>query len=271
MSSDVLEPEQRRVTRHVEHVMGTAVSFEFRHRDHDRDDGVAGALAEAVAWLHHVDQTYSPYVLDSQISLLGRGRLTLDDLDGEIVEVLLMCERLNDDSGGAFDAFSIPSPNGTTLDPSGFVKGWSIERAAQILERHGHRDFTINAGGDIAVRGHAATETPWTVGIRHPDDRERLAMILDVTGPAAVATSATYERGAHIFDPRTGRPTTELASVTVVGLDLTWVDACATIVFVMGLAGLAWLAKHPGYDAMALTHDASVFTTPGFGRWRHRS
>lgn len=256
--------DRRSGYHHVEHVMGTAVSFDVRDAAPDH-----GALREAIAWLHHVDQTYSPYLADSPISRLGRGEITLDDVDDEITEVLLMCEALNDDTGGAFDAFNVPAPNGTTLDPSGLVKGWSIERAAQILERHGHTDFTINAGGDIAVRGRAAPGTPWTVGIRHPDDRDQYAMILDVTGPAAVATSATYERGAHIIDPRTNQATTDLASVTVVGPDLTWVDAYATTIFVMGLDGLDWIAEHPGYEAMAITHDDTVISTPGFAGWRH--
>lgn len=242
--------------------MGTAVSFDVRDAGtHD------GALADVVAWLHHVERTYSPYLVDSPISRLGRGELTLDDIDQEITEVLLMCEELNVDTGGAFDAFDIPAPNGTRLDPSGLVKGWSIERAARIVERYGHEHFTINAGGDIAVRGQAAPGVPWTVGIRHPDDRESIAVVLEVSGPAAVATSATYERGAHIFDPRTGQPTTELASVTVVGPDLTWVDAYATVVFVMGLDGLDWIGRHPGYEAMAITRDATMLSTPGFGDW----
>ena len=93
-------------------------------------------------------------------------------------------------------------------------------------------------------------------------------MVLDVVGPAAVATSATYERGAHIIDPRTGQPTTDLASVTVVGPDLTLVDAFATAVFVMGLSGLDWLARQPGYEAMAITHDDRMHLTPGFSAWR---
>ena len=248
---------------HVEHVMGTAVSFDIRDTTPDRD-----GLDEAIAWLHHVDHTFSTYIDDSPISRLGRAEITLDDVDDEVTDVLLLCEQLNDDTDGAFDAFAVPAPNGTTLDPSGVVKGWSIERAAHILEAHGHTDFTINAGGDIAIRGHAAPDTPWTVGIRHPDDRDALAMVLDVVGPAAVATSATYERGAHIIDPRTGQPTTELASVTVVGPDLTLVDAYATAIFVMGLSGLQWLARHRGHEAMAITHDDRVHLTPGFTAWR---
>ena len=136
------------------------------------------------------------------------------------------------------------------------------------LKRMVIADFTINAGGDIAIRGHAAPDTPWTVGIRHPDDPAAFATVLDVVGPAAVATSATYERGADIIDPRTGEPTTELASVTVIGTDLTLVDAYATAIFVMGLPGLEWLARHPGHEAMAITHDERVHTTSGFDEWR---
>ena len=250
---------------HVELVMGTAVTFDIR-------DSVPTprGLDEAVRWLHHVDETFSTYIPDSPISRLGRAEITLDVVDEEVSEILLLCEWLCAETDGAFDAFAVPAPNGTTLDPSGVVKGWSIELAARLLETHGHTDFTINAGGDIAVRGHAAPGTPWSVGIRHPDDRDALAMVLDVVGPAAVATSATYERGAHIIDPRTGQPTTELASVTVVGPDLTLVDAFATSIFVMGLPGLEWLDRHPGYDAIAITHDDRVHSTSGFTRWRRR-
>ena len=249
--------------RHVEHVMGTAVSFDIRDTVPHRD-----GLDQAISWLHHVDETFSTYIDDSPISRLGRAEITLDDIDDEVTEVLLLCERLRDDTGGLFDAFAVPAPNGTMLDPSGVVKGWSVERAARLLEAHGHRDFSINAGGDIAIRGHAAPDMPWAVGIRHPDDRDALAMVLDVVGPIAVATSATYERGAHIIDPRTGEPTTDLAGVTVVGPDLTFVDAYATAIFVMGLPGLEWLARHPGHEAMAITHDARIHVTPGFNAWR---
>ncbi len=263
--SDASSAPQTPGTVHVELVMGTAVTFDVR------DAAGAAGIAEAVRWLHHVDATYSVHRSDSLISALGRGDLTLaaaERLDPDIAEVLLACERLKDESGGAFDAFAVPAPNGTTLDPSGFVKGWALDRAAQILDGAGHTDFTVNGGGDIAIRGESAPGEPWRVGIRHPDDRDRLAMVLAVRGPAAVATSATYERGAHIVDPRRGGPTTELASVTVVGPDLTWVDAYATTVFVMGLPGLEWVADRPGFDAMAITHDQQVVSTPGFAAWR---
>jgi thiamine biosynthesis lipoprotein len=92
--------------------------------------------------------------------------------------------------------------------------------------------------------------------------------VLQVTGALAIATSATYERGAHIIDPHTGEPTAELASVTSVGPDLTYADAYATAVFVMGLDGLQWLTKHPAYGGFVITHDAVTYSTPVFDRYR---
>ena len=250
----------------VEHVMGMAVSIDVRDDGDDASD--PGSLAEVVTWLHHVDQTFSTYIDDSPISRLGRGEIGLDAASDEVRDILLLCEQLRADTDGAFDAFAVPAPNGTTLDPSGVVKGWSIERAAELLERRGHANFTINAGGDIAVRGHPAPAVPWRVGIRHPDEADRMAAVLEVAGSFGVATSATYERGAHIVDPHTGQPTTELASVTIIGPDLTFADAYATAVFVMGIPGLDWLTGHVGYEGYAITHYATTISTPGFSRWR---
>jgi thiamine biosynthesis lipoprotein len=130
-------------------------------------------------------------------------------------------------------------------------------------------NFLVNAGGDIAIRGDGPSrDGHWTVGIRHPDEALCFAAVLAVSGPLAVATSATYERGAHIVDPRTGQPTTEVASVTVVGPDLTFADAYATAVFVMGVDGLEWLTDVGDYEGFVITRDDGVFSTAGFGAFR---
>ena len=101
------------------------------------------------------------------------------------------------------------------------------------------------------------------MGIRHPADLDLQAATLELVGPCGVATSATYERGAHIVDPSTGQPTTSLASATVVGPDLALADAYATALFVMGPDGLAWIEAQPGYAAFLITHDERVHWTPG--------
>lgn len=234
-----------------------------------RDDFDPNALKEVLAWLHHVDTTFSTYKIESPISQFGLGVLSAEQLSEEVRDVLTLCELVREETSGAFDIACVPAPNGSTLDPSGLVKGWAIERAAELLEAHGAANFCINAGGDIALRGNAEPDQPWRIGIRHPSDPLASAAVLSLGGRAAIATSATYERGAHIIDPKTGQPTADLASVTVVGEDLTYVDAYATAVFVMGLDGAQWLLDtHPELDAFVIGHDGLTWETPGFNRWR---
>jgi thiamine biosynthesis lipoprotein len=255
---------------HVEDVMGMAISIDV----HDDVTGTPG-LDEVITWLHHVDATFSPYRLDSAVSRLGLGELTLDEVDTEVAEVLIACERLRVETGGAFDAFSVPAPNGSHLDPSGYVKGWAVQRAADLLEAAGLRDLCINAGGDIVVRGGPRPDPAWRVGLRSPSDPNRVVAVIEATGGLAVATSATYERGAHIVDPRTGQPAgSGLASLTVLGADLGVVDAYATAAFVVGDGGLDWVADRPDVDGVAIDWEghlqvtASCGAVPGGGRWR---
>lgn len=122
------------------------------------------------------------------------------------------------------------------LDPCGLVKGWAVERAADLLHEAGAHDLCVNGGGDLQLRGEAAPGTPWRVGVADPARPGRLLTVVTGTdgGPWAVATSGTAERGHHILDPHTGRPAHGLLSATVVGPSLTWADVYATAVFARG-------------------------------------
>ena len=83
----------------------------------------------------------------------------------------------------------------------------------------------------------------------------------------AVATSGTYERGAHIVDPRTGLVPSGLRSVTVVGPGLAFTDAYATAVYVMGLDGLALARRAAGLRGAAITDDGRTVWTHGMDRY----
>jgi thiamine biosynthesis lipoprotein len=256
---------------HVADVMGMAISIDVR-------DAVAGTpgLAGVLEWFDHVDRTFSTYRPDSPIARIGRGELAIADAETEVREVLLACEALRRRTSGIFDAFAVPAPNGTALDPSGYVKGWSVDRAVRILTDAGLRDFCINAGGDVRIHGHAAPGTPWTIGIRHPEDPRALVAIVRASGSVAVATSATYERGAHIIDPRTGQRTTALASATVIGPDLGTTDAYATTAFILGTGALDWIACQPIHETILVTHDGRLLASSTgaelpAGSWRIRA
>src|SRR4051794_22319986 len=163
-------------------------------------DGVEVDVEVAFDWLRQVDATFSTYRDDSDISRLGRGEMTLAECRPEVDEVLTRCLALERATGGFFSV----RPVGR-LDPSGLVKGWAVDGAAQRVAAAGGENFCINAGGDVVTRGRPAPDALWRVGIRHPVEPGRLAAVVAVTD-LAVATSGAYERGTHILDPHTGRP-----------------------------------------------------------------
>lgn len=239
------------VTR-VEHVMGMPIVVDAR----DADD--PSELEPLFAWFRLVDRTFSPFLPTSAVSRMNRGELAAADADPVVQAVLARCDELRDLTDGFFDA----RVAGSGVDPSGLVKGWSVERAAGMADELGLRNYAINAGGDIRLRGGALPEQVWRVGIRHPSDP--LAVVGVVVGDdLAVATSGAYARGAHVVDPHTGRSPEGVLSVTVTGPDLATADAFATAAFAMGRDGPAWTARLAGYEALTLLDDGRSMRTPG--------
>jgi thiamine biosynthesis lipoprotein len=238
----------------VEDVMGTTVVVDVRD-----DDLPASSLDELFDWLRLVDETFSTYKPDSEITRLARGDLDERDACDDVRAVLARCSELRAETRGFFDVRA-----GGALDPSALVKGWSVDRARELLDRAGARNYTINAGGDVLTRGRALPGDTWRVGIRHPELPDAVAQVVEA-GDLAVATSGTYERGAHIVDPHTGRAPAGVLSVTITGPELGPADAYATAAFAMGVDGPAWTARLAGdYEALTILADGRVLSTPGF-------
>ncbi|HZV25858.1 MAG TPA: FAD:protein FMN transferase [Acidothermaceae bacterium] len=245
---------------HVEHVMGTVVSFDVRFADESQRALMQAGIADAVTWLHRVDDVFSTYRDDSQVSRLGRGELRLADCDGDVEEVLELCAQVGRETDGYFS-----STYGGRLDPTGLVKGWAIQRASELLSSAGSAHHLVNGGGDIQTVGGSAPGVPWQIGIAHPLERGALASVVDLTD-GAVATSGIAERGAHVIDPFTGQPAVALASVTVVGSDLIRTDAYATAGLAMGERAHRWLESCVGYEAFAVAADGVGWCTSGYPR-----
>lgn len=231
--------------------MGLPVSIDVRRPTHDPGP----AVRRAFAWLHEVDARFSPFRADSEVSRVNAGET---EFSPDLVEVLALCAEYERRSGGAFRA-RLP---GRGLDPSGMVKGWAIQRAADLLRADGIDTFCVNAGGDVVCAGEADPGRPWRVGVRHPELADRMAVVFELRD-GAVATSGNYERGHHILDGRTGRPATDLLSLTVVADDLTTADATATAAFAQGVDGIAWAAAQPGCLVFAIDAGHEVHRSAG--------
>jgi thiamine biosynthesis lipoprotein len=233
-------------------VMGTTVSIDVRD-----PDVPASVLEGAVELLRELEARFTTYRDDSEIRRLERGELAYAEVHPDVREVLEACVVLKAESDGAFDAW-----RDGQLDPSGYVKGWAAERAADLLRRHGARRFAINLGGDVICSGEPSTGSPWRIGVRLPADAQRMALVLGLRD-GAVATSASYERGDHVVDARTGDAARAWRSITVVAPDLATADAVATAALAMGTAGPEWAAHRPRCDVAAIGLDNRLWTSAG--------
>ena len=237
-------------------VMGTVASI------HVHDDAAPEQISVAVdgvfAELERLESMFSTYRSDSEISAINAGSLSPTTASPEVVDVLDACTWLEHASNGSFDIR--PDGAGGRLDPAGFVKGWAAERSAGALVRCGLEHWYVSVGGDVLVHGEPSPGEQWSVGIADPHRPGCVRATLRVAA-GAVATSGTAERGLHLWDPATGTAAEDFASVTVIGPSLTWADAFATVAFVKGAAGLAWIEGFADYHAVAVHHDGTVECT----------
>ena len=241
--------------------MGTAIVIDVRGPGLV-DSTLEGAVEAAFDHFREVDTRFSTYKADSEVSRLNRGELPLKACSPELRAVLDMCADARVISDGYFDIRAHRTDG--MLDPSGLVKGWSVEGAARLLEAAGAIDYCINAAGDIRLRGHAQPGTPWRIGIRNPWDARTIAAVVSAD-ELAIATSGAYERGEHVIVPHTGRPPDGIASMTVVGPSLTWADTWATAAYAMGVRGVEWVARElDGYEACAISTDRQLVFSAGF-------
>ncbi|WP_213455911.1 FAD:protein FMN transferase [Rhizomonospora bruguierae] len=235
--------------------MGTAISLDIA--DPLPPERLERLADQVFTWMREVDQRFSTYRDDSEVRRLDRGDLRAEDASAGLRHVLDRCAALWRETGGYFDAHA-----GGHLDPSGYVKGWAVQVASDRLARLGAANHCLNAGGDVRVRGVAEPGRPWRVGIRHPWDPRHTCLIVTGTD-LAVATSGVYERGHHVLDPHPGEPATGLRSVTVAGPDLGDADAYATAALAMGVPGLDWVSRLPGYECAVVTDDGELYRSPG--------
>ncbi|GAA4919643.1 thiamine biosynthesis lipoprotein [Nonomuraea thailandensis] len=142
---------------------------------------------------------------------------------------------------------------GLAVDLGGFVKGWSVQRAAQAQrESEGVPYGMIDAGGDL-VAWRPEGGRPWRIGVEHPLREQPIGVLELPAGTAAVATSSVVRRSwrdragtvlHHIVDPRTGEPAgSDCAQATVMTGDLAAAEVYATCLVLLGTReGPPWLA-----------------------------
>lgn len=228
--------------------MGTIISFLVDPGS--LTDGVVNRLIDdACAELHHLDERFSTWKPDSELSRWRRGETAAPSaLMNEVLELSHTAQRI---TNGFFDPWALPGG----FDPTGLVKGWAAERALSILARGGLTAALVNAGGDICVLPGSSFD----VGVQHPQQPDALCGVVRVT--SAVATSGVYARGDHLVNPLGGE--VAAVSATVVGGRLAYADALATALAVGGAPVLHLLERRRGVEGFYITPDGALYQTSG--------
>lgn len=149
------------------------------------------------------------------------------------------------------------------LDCSAIAKGFGVDAVARLLESKAIKNYMVDIGGEVAVKGKNPRMNTWQIGINKPIDdslsvNQELQTILSISD-VGMATSGNYrnfyykggKKYAHTIDPRTGYPVQHsILSSTVIAKDCASADAYATAFMVMGLdSAKAFCEAHPELDA----------------------
>jgi len=152
----------------------------------------------------------------------------------------------------------------------GGMKGYTADRVVDLFRKRGIKDAIIAVAGDIWVLGHRDDGSPWRIGVQHPREHDKTLSVLDLSDKY-VSTSGDYERFVikekkryhHIIDPRTGKPSTGVISVTLVGDKGALIDPLAKVPFILGPEEGMKIVKKLGAEAIIVDEEGKVYLTDG--------
>lgn len=238
-----------RPIRITEMVMGIPVTIEAHASS-------SAPHQRAFRRLRAIDRRFSPYKPSSELCRMQRGELTADELSREMLSVIDACKAYEERTNGYFSAYY-----SGIFDPTGYVKGWAVEEAANMLRHFNLGTYSINAGGDILMASDNGRI--WRTGIQFPGINAIIGT--KVTANGAIATSGIYERGQHIINPHTSQASRSIMSASVCGASIVEADILATTCVAMGTKrALEFINCQAGYEALIVTANGNCYATPGF-------
>lgn len=179
--------------------------------------------------LCHLEKLANYYDAESELARLNRmAAIVPHPVSPELYDMLAFCMDSHARTGGCFDvtvhsAHHTPqsihgiqlSPRehtlfflqpGTTINLSGFLKGYALEKIRGVLQHYEVENALVNLGNSsILALGHPPLADGWKVGFRQGNARQDRAQQTVLLQNECLTTSGngSSER-KHIIDPRTG-------------------------------------------------------------------
>ena len=240
-----------------ESVIGTSLDLVVRSTSVRVAEGVSQTIREEIDRLASILDTRNPA---SEISLLERSH---EDRGAsrELSDVLSAYEYWERRTGGLLSIRSAGAHAPRNVDALG--KAYIIDRAAAAARKAwpSIEGLVLDVGGDIVVWGRSCK-----IGIADPRacyDNGRPIATINLRN-AAVATSGTYARSAHLIDSRSGQSIVAPVAATVVAADAVTANALATTLCLTSAEeGLRLVEATPGAEGLRIA--SGVLTrTSGF-------
>jgi thiamine biosynthesis lipoprotein len=264
------------------------------------------ALDAAEAEVRRIEAKYSRYRPDSVVSAINAAAGGVPvSVDHETAQLLDFAEALFRSSSGKFDITSgvlrrawrfdqcrLPESRqvaellelvgwhsverelgtirlprrGMEIDFGGFGKEYAADRAGMVLKAQEIQHGYVNLGGDFRVVGPKIDGSPWSIGIRHPRQYDRLLAVIPMHS-GGLATSGDYERYmdvggrryCHVLRPDTGWPVSHWQSVTVVAPLAVTAGSLCTQAMLLEDEGLGFL-RGSGMIFLCVDHTGAAYT-----------
>ncbi|MBX7148232.1 FAD:protein FMN transferase [bacterium] len=209
---------------------------------------VFSAMNNAFSKVYEVEKQVSQYISSSPVNRI-QNSTRWHSVPNHLWKLIGYSLELSQNTNGAFDITYASTNKSATyrdiqineehhavrlLKPGmhlyvlGVAKGYIVDAMSQELSEKGYKHHIINAGGDIYASG------TWSIQIRNPSQpNNALSKKIRVTNKG-VSTSGLYERGKHIYDPKTKKPYLADGSITIIAPSATLSDGLDNAAFVLG-------------------------------------
>lgn len=236
-------------------MMGMTINIEVVDSSVEETD-----INDVFLYFEYIEKKFSVFRRDSEITLINEGRIKESQWSKDVKTVFALAEKTKKETFGYFD---ITASDGK-INPSGLVKGWAIYNAAKMLLKKKFKNFYVEAGGDIQVFGKNSGGSCWSVGIKNPFEQTQIVKVVYLKN-RGIATSGTYIRGQHIYNPfERNNPLTDIVSISVIGPDIYEADRFATAAFAMGENGIKFIESLEGFEGYMINKDGMATETSGF-------
>lgn len=217
------------------------------------------------------------------VNALGFGSTDTLQVDSTLIDSLR--QYVGMDKVSIQDNRVIKSDANIRLDVNAIAQGYAVDLVAAFLESRKIRNYLVEIGGEVRVKGKNQSNHYWQIGIDKPEEGNMLPganlQAIVALKNRSLATSGNYRKYyekdgvkfVHTINPATGYPVvSKLLSATVVADDCTTADAYATALMVFGVErSIAFLNESLFLDAYLVYADAEgkfrVYVTPGLQRF----